>query len=248
MITAVVLSHNDEEIIGKTLASLAWCDEVIVIDDESTDKTKEVAKKSGAIVYIRALKDDFAAQRNFGLSKAKHDWVLFVDSDEIVSPRLASEIASKIQAHTPDVYGYFMKRSDFMWGRELKHGETANVCLLRLAKKGAGKWVRPVHEVWEVVGETDCLSEPLLHYPHPDVAQFISEINRYSTLNAKHFYDEGKRTNLLEIMAYPAAKFFVNYVWRRGFLDGTQGMLLAMCMSLHSFLTRGKLYLLAKHI
>lgn len=243
MISSVVLSHNDAASIGKTLTSLTWCDEVIVIDDDSTDKTVEVAKKFGAKAYIHSLKDDFAKQRNFGLTKAKGDWVFFVDSDEIVSPELAKEIRLKARE---DIEGYYLMRRDFMWGRELKHGEIGSVRLLRLAKKAAGKWTRPVHEVWEIKGTTETLEYPLDHYPHSDVAQFLDEINRYSTLNAKHFYDTGVRTNVLQIAAYPIAKFFVNYVWRLGFLDGTPGAIVAVLMSLHSFLTRGKLYLLAQ--
>ncbi len=244
MISAVILAHNDEKLIQRAIESVSWCDEIIVIDDESTDKTPDIAKKMGAKVFSHPLHDDFASQRNFGLSKAGGDWVLFIDSDEIVSKELALEIMRVL--NTSEVYGYFVHRNDFLWGRELKHGETGNVRLLRLAKKNAGKWERPVHEVWQVAGRTETLSSPLLHYPHPDVAQFIDEINRYSTINAKHFYAEGIRANLFQIIAYPGLKFFLNYVWRLGFLDGTPGAIVAFFMSFHSFLTRGKLYLLAR--
>jgi len=250
MISAVVLSQNDVQKIGQTLGSLVFCDEVIVIDDNSIDKTPDIAKKFGAKIFSHSLNNDFAQQRNFGLVKAKGDWVLFVDSDEIVPLDLAKEIIEKIAMN---VSGFYIKRRDFMWGRELKYGEMGNVRLLRLAKKTAGKWVRPVHEVWspdaKAMGDKDTLGElvhPLEHYPHQDVAQFIEEINRYSTINAKHFYDTGIRTNIFQIVAYPVAKFFVNYVWRLGFLDGTPGAIVAFLMSLHSFLTRGKLYLLAR--
>lgn len=196
-------------------------------------------------MYERRLDDDFAAQRNFGLSKARGEWVLFVDSDETVPKELVEEI-NRVTGRQSDIAGYYVRRRDVMWGRELKHGETANVRLLRLARKDAGKWVRPVHEVWDIKGKTETLVHPLLHSPHPDVAQFIEEINRYSTLNAKHLYDQGVRSSLLPIMLYPGLKFFVNYVWRLGFLDGTGGAIVAILMSFHSFLTRGKLYLLAR--
>ena len=129
-----------------------------------------------------------------------------------------------------------------MWGRELKHGETANVKLLRLAKKDAGSWTRPVHEVWMVEGEIGQLTSPLLHYPHPNVAQFLEEINTYSSLNAQYLYSQKVRANWLDILAYPAAKFFRNYFYHMGFLDGTAGVIAAIMMSFHSFLTRAKLY------
>lgn len=168
--------------------------------------------------------------------------MLFVDSDEVVTAELAKEIQKAVNSGND---GYFIKRRDFMWGRELKYGETVNVRLLRLAKKDAGKWIRPVHETWNVQGTVGTLCNPLLHFPHSDVAQFIDEINRYSTLNAKYFYEQGIRANVAQIILYPGLKFFVNYVWRLGFLDGTRGAIVVFLMSFHSFLTRGKLYLLA---
>lgn len=239
MISAVVLTCNDEKIIKRCLDCLAWCDEVIVIDDESKDNTPAIVKKMGAKLFSRKLNENFSAQRNFGLSKAKNNWVLFVDSDEIVSDALAKEI-EKIDT---DVDGYYIRRSDFMWDKKLNYGETANVKLLRLAKKNSGKWERPVHETWNIAGNVGELVHPLLHYPHSNVAQFIAEINRYSTLNANYFYTKGVHTNILQIVAFPAAKFFLNYVWRLGFLDGTAGAIVAVFMSFHSFLTRAKLYL-----
>ena len=181
MISAVVLTHNDERILERCLRSLSWCDEIIIVDDYSTDQTISLAKKYAKQVYERHLGDDFAAQRNFGLSKTSHTWVLFVDSDEVVPPKLASEIRTAIQQ--TEVDGFMIRRADLLWGRELKHGEVGKMRLLRLAKKDAGTWMRPVHEVWMVNRRIGELTHPLLHYPHPDVAQFLKNINYYSPNN-----------------------------------------------------------------
>lgn len=244
MISAVVLSHNDASTIGETLKSLSWADEIIVVDDNSTDETVELVKRRGAKAYAHALGGDFATQRNFGLTKARGEWVLFVDSDEIVSPALAQEI--KTRTKDPGIAGYYIARNDILWGKTLAHGEVGGIWLLRLAKKDAGGWVRPVHEVWEIAGNTGVLTHPLLHSPHPDVAQFLSDIDRYSTINANYFYAQQKHTQAWQIVLYPAAKFFLNYVWRMGFLDGMQGAIVAIMMSFHSFLTRAKLYQLQR--
>ena len=115
---------------------------------------------------------------------------------------------------------------------------------MRLAKKNAGVWQRPVHETWNITGRIGELSQPLLHYPHPDVAQFITDINWYSTLNAHYLYSQKVHVSWWHILAYPKAKFFVDYIWYRGFLDGTAGVVVALMMSFHSFLTRAKLWLL----
>lgn len=243
MISAVVLTHNDEKTIARTLENLKWCDEIILVDDKSTDKTTEIAKKLNAKIFAHELVDDFSVQRNYGLDKAKNDWVLFVDSDEVVSEELKEEILRCVQDDN-NINGYYLKRKDWMWGKWLEHGEISKVRLLRLAKKTAGKWIRPIHEVWEVKGQVGELKNPLLHYPHSNVAQFLDEINRYSTVNAHFLYNSRVKTNWWQIVAYPTAKFFVNYFLYLGFLDGTAGAVVAIMMSFHSFLTRSKLWLL----
>lgn len=254
MITAIILAHNDEKIIERAIQSVRFCDEIIVIDDESTDRTAEkvhnVCKAIKFVkykIYQRKLNNDFAAQRNFGLSKALGEWVLFVDSDEVVTAELSEEIKniiSMLNAKCQMLNGLYIKRRDYLFGKWLRHGETANVRLLRLARKDAGKWVRPVHEVWEVNGEVDELSSPLLHYPHQTITDFLAEVNSYSTLNAEYLFREKVQTNWLQIILWPAGKFIQNYIWRGGFLDSVPGFIVAMMMSLHSFLTRGKLYIL----
>lgn len=242
MITAVVLAHNDEKIIEDAIQSVSWCDEILVLDDYSSDKTVEVVKKVRCRVIERHLNDDFAAHRNFALAQAKGEWVLFIDSDERISADLQKEISEVIKQNKH--VGYYVRRIDYLFGRAMLHGETGNMRLLRLAKKDVGLWTRPVHEVWNVDGSVGFLSAPLLHYPHPNVAQFLDKVSRYSTLNAAYLYSQRVKPSLWKIIVYPKAKFFVNYVWSLGFLDGTAGAIVALMMSFHSFLTRAKLYLL----
>jgi glycosyltransferase involved in cell wall biosynthesis len=184
---------------------------------------------------------DFSSQRNFGLTKATGEWILFVDSDETVSADLAEEIQKVSEI---DCSGFYIKRQDWLFGKQLRHGETGRVRLLRLAKKNAGKWKRPVHEVWNVSGTTGELSHPLDHFPHQDVAQFINEINLYSTLNARYLHSKNVHVPWWHLIVYPKVKFFMDYIWYLGFLDGTAGAVVALMMSFHSFLTRAKLYLL----
>lgn len=241
MISAVILSHDNASTIEKTLKSIMWCDERILVDDESHDRTTTIAKPMVTRILSRTLADDFAAQRNAGLDAAHGDWILFVDSDEVVSDALKKEIQQVIRQHD-DVAGYFIPRQDKMWGRVLHHGETAHIRLLRLARKGMGKWIRPVHETWDIQGDTKQLIHPLVHSPHPDVRLFLAQINRYTTINAKVFLAEGKQVQPWQIVVYPVAKFFQNYIFRLGFLDGTAGFIMAMMMSFHSFLTRTKLW------
>lgn len=248
MISAVVLTKNEEINIRKCLSGLSWCNEVLVIDDNSKDGTRKIAEECGVKVIGHSLDGNFASQRNFGLEKAKGDWVLFVDADERVSRELEEEIEEKLKENR-GIKGYYLRRVDNFMGKFLKHGEIGGVGgiggikILRLAKKGAGKWVRNVDEVWEMKGQTETINSPLLHFSHPNITQFLENINKRSTMNAEYLFENNENLNLFE-WSKPALKFIQNYFIKLGFLDGTAGFVFAILMSLHSFLVRGKLYLL----
>lgn len=244
MISVVILTKNEEKHIGDCLDSVSWCDEKIVIDDHSDDKTVEIARKKGAKVFTHSLHNDFSEQRNFGLEKAQEEWVLFIDADERVSSALWYEVMQHISESIDDYAGFYLKRQDTMWNKVLKHGETGNVKLLRLAKKGVGKWEGDVHEQWKVNGKMLVLQNPLDHFPHSTVADFLQEINFYTDLRAEELFRKKTKSNWMAILAYPKAKFFLNYFIRRGFLDGLPGLVVAILMSLHSFLVRAKLWLM----
>lgn len=242
MLSAVVLTRNESKNLGKCLASLSFCDEIIVIDDNSSDSTLRIAQKFNAKIFKRKLAGDFASQRNYGESKAKGQWLLFVDADEVITSKLADSIKKALSA---DIDGYYLRRRDFFWGRELKFGETRRVRnggLLRLIKKNSGSWMGNVHEVFHTVKETGRLDGFLDHYPHPTLREFIADINAYSTLRARELYNKGKGTNAIEIIFLPVFKFIYNYIINLGFLDGVPGFTYSFMMSLHSFLVRSKLY------
>lgn len=245
MLTAIVLTKNEEKNLRRCLESLGFCNEIIVIDDNSSDKTVQIAKYFNTKVFQRSLNDDFSAQRNFGLERASADWVLFIDADEEVSRQLAAEIIEKIKKE--DISGFLFKRKDFIFNQEIKFGETSKVKLLRLAKKNSGEWQGKVHEVWKTKGKTGMMKNKLIHYPHNTVTEFLKEINFYSSLRAQELYGLNQNVNLWQIVVYPVAKFCQNYLLRLGFLDGMPGLIIAMMMSLHSFLVKGKLYLLRKN-
>lgn len=243
MISAVVLTKNEEKNIKDCLESLKWCDEVVIIDDYSEDKTTEIAESFGAEVYKKKLENDFADQRNFGLEKAKGDWVFFVDADERVSDSLREEVTKLLSYKVTRSLGFYLKRRDFIWGRKLKHGETGNIKLLRLGKKDAGKWRRAVHEAWEVEGPTETLRNPLSHYSHQTLREFLADIDWMSTLHAEENKKEGKRSNLFKIIFFPKLKFIDSWILKLGFLDGVPGLLVAFLMSFHSYLAWSKLWL-----
>lgn len=245
-VSIVILAKNEENNILDCLESVKEAGEIIVVDDYSEDRTLEIARKFGDKVKIfqHKLNGDFSAQRNFGLSKATCEWVLFVDADERVTEALASEI-SNLKSQIPnDTNGFYTKRRDAVWGRELKFGETGNIKLLRLGRKDSGKWKGKVHEVWNVSGKIGDLNNELIHYPHQTVREFLGEISLYSTIRANELYEKGVSVSAFHIVLYPKLKFLLNYFIKLGFMDGLSGLVLALMMSFQSFLVRGKLWLL----
>lgn len=248
MISAVVLTRNEETRIEKCLKSLKnIVNEIIVVDDCSQDKTCKIAKNFGAKVYIRKIKGDFSAQSNFGMKKARGNWILFIDSDEIITKELAKEIRNSLQSNKlENVNAFYLRRKDFIWGRWLNHGESGSFRSLRLVKKNKGQWQRRVHQYFRVEGKTLELKNPLLHYPHPTLRDFLDSINRWSTWHALANSEEGKSSNILKIIFYPPSHFLMNFIFRLGFLDGIQGFVFAVIMSFHSFLGWSKLWIREK--
>lgn len=238
-ITVVILTKNEAENIKECINSVKFADEIILIDDNSSDKTINIAKKLGAKVYTRGLNGDFSGQRNFGLKKTKNEWVFFLDADERASKGLATEI-SKLKNGKD---GYYITRRDFLWEKELTHGESGDIKLLRLAKKNSGKWMRKVHEIWNISGKTGELKNTIKHFPHPTTREFIAQINRYSSLHSEANIQEGKGSSIFKIIFWPKLKFVKNYVFRLGFLDGTPGFVAAMIMSFNSFLSWSRIWL-----
>lgn len=189
----------------------------------------EIIEKNKTARFSRRLKGDFASQRNFALSKAKGDWVLFIDSDEKLSPELIS---------VPQGFAaFYLKRLDHFFGKILHHGETGNIKLLRLARKNFGHWGGRVHEVWIGQGRVGTLKNVLIHNPHPTIFKFLQKINFYTTIRVI----ELTKFSCLELLK-PPAKFIANYFFKLGFLDGMAGFVMAYMMSLHSLIVRVKQY------
>lgn len=247
MISVIILTKNEEQNIERCIKSVRWCDEIILIDDNSTDRTIEIAKKYKTLIYLRPLSNNFSAQRNFGISKSKYEWILFLDADEVISDALSYEISNAVglkDQNLRDFDGFYIKRVYFMWGKKLKYGETGSEWRLRLAKKTAGQWEGKVHEKWKIRGMVGKLVNPIHHFPHQTLGEFLREVNIYTDIRVKELNEENIRVFFWSILAYPLGKFAVNYIFKRGFMDGIHGLIFAAVMTFHSFLVRGKLWLL----
>ncbi len=234
MLTSIVLNHLSLEEIKPTLDSLKFSDEIIIIQDKDHPlNSKKLPAKIK--LFNRSLSDDFSAQRNFALKKAAGDWVLFIDSDEIVSPQLAKEIKVAIQK---DFSGYLIPRQDFFYSQSLRHGETGQMKLLRLARKEAGVFTRLVHENWQIRGRVGELNASLLHHKKDLTTGFIERMRLYGPIDSQSLDEENKPFSVFRFLFNPPGKFLLNYIVRRGFLDGHLGLFHAYLMSVQSFTVR----------
>ncbi len=237
--SAVVLTHNCADSLSGCLSSLSSAKEIIIIDDLSTDNTLKIAKKFTPHIYSRHLNNDFAAQRNFGLAKTKSDWVMFLDSDEILSPPLKQAIAA-LPNH-PSVNGYYIPRQDLFLSQTIHFGEMGHTRLLRLGNKNYGSWTRSVHEIWKISPPLTSLFAPIFHRRHISLTSFINRLNSYTDINRGQLLQENKGFSYKELLK-PPIKFLYNYFFLLGFLDGMPGLIAAYMMSFHSLIVRVKLW------
>jgi glycosyltransferase involved in cell wall biosynthesis len=232
-LSVVMICKNEEGNLPRTLASVAPLladggNELIVVDCGSTDRSIEIARAHGATVYVEAWKG-YSRQKNSALDKAKGDWILSLDADEVLEPLLLQEIRA-VQHDPAAVNGYWMPRTNLFLGRAMRYGVWGNDVQLRLIRRGKGRFGdRLVHESIVVEGETRELRGAMIHHTCPDIATVIEKFNRYSSLSAQMAVDRTPRAfSLFNIVFMPFVRFFDYYVIRQGFRDGREGLLLTL--------------------
>ena len=230
-LSVVIVTKNEEANLARTLASVAWAEERIVMDSGSTDRTLEIARQYGATILQEPWKG-YAGQKNSAIAKASCDWVLSLDADEEVSPELADSMREATRSANSHPSGYFISRRNFFLGRWIRHGGFYPDRKLRLFRRGQGKFVdRAVHETMRVEGTTAILTGDLIHNAYPTLTGYIETMNRYSSLGAEMAAAKGQTSGsfiafLINIYYRPALNLSWNYVFRGGFLDGREGFLL----------------------
>jgi glycosyltransferase involved in cell wall biosynthesis len=230
-LSVVIITYNEEANIGRTLTSVQPLisdgkGEIIVVDSGSTDRTVEIANSFGAKVFVEKWKG-YAAQKNFAIDQAANHWVLSLDADEEVSPKLAEEVIALLK--TPlKLSGFFIPRKNMFLGRWIRHGGFWPDPKLRLFDRTSARFEdRAVHETVEFRAPTGEMASPLLHHSYPTLADYIEHMNRYSSLGAEMVVAKGQRGfSLFNIVLRPWATFIYNYFFRLGFLDGREGLLL----------------------
>ena len=229
-LSVAIITRDEEAVLARTLESIRWADEIIVIDSGSMDNTLSIARAHGARVYEEAW-HGFGAQKNLAIEKCASDWILSLDADEEVSPALADEIRGLLAAEPASTAYYLPRRNSFL-GRWIRRGGYYPDRKLRLFARGAARFEeRSVHETMRATGPIGALRGDLLHHSYPTLESYIEHMNRYSTLGAETAVAGGRAPRgalsfAWSVLLNPAATFLYNYVFRLGFLDGREGLLL----------------------
>ena len=233
-ITATIITRDEETHIAGAIASLSCCDEVLVVDSGSTDKTRQVAESCGARVIVRKW-DGYSNQKNFAANQAAHDWILSLDADERLSVELANEInqwkrsPTGIAASTPRRASYF--------GAWIRHSGWYPDRKIRLYNRRHARWVGDfVHEALEAQGPIVPLSGDILHFPYHDWKDHLRRIDRYTHLAADAARASGRKGSVLRLIFGAPLFFLQTLCLRAGFLDGWRGLVIAAAGARYVFL------------
>lgn len=244
-ISAVVITLNEERRLLAALESVKFCDEVLVVDGGSTDRTREMAAAAGARVEVRAW-DGFTAQRNHAAAAARYDWVLVVDADERVTPALRAEIEA-MRAGGFAHGGYRIPRVVFYLGQWIRGTDWYPDPQLRLYDRRRGRWMGGlVHESVRLEGPVGRLRNELEHHTYEDISDHLRTIDRYTTLWARQAHAEGRRAGPLDGCLASTWAFIRNYVVRRGFLLGEAGLTVSTFNAYYTYAKMAKLRELAR--
>lgn len=229
LLSAIILTLNEEKHLPDCLKSLAWADEVIVFDSFSTDGTLEVARAAGAKVLQRQF-DNYAGQRNAALEGTTAEWVFFVDADERATPELATEIQSKLAE--PQA-GWWVPRHNYIFGRLTQHAGWYPDYQLRLLRRAHARYAtdRVVHELVELRGTEGYLQNPLVHLNYETVEEFIRKQTYYARYDAERLQREGVRFRARQLLTMPLRQFWWRFITLRGWKDGWHGLRLSLLMS-----------------
>jgi glycosyltransferase involved in cell wall biosynthesis len=237
-ISAVISAFNEEKNIERCLKSLAFADEIVVVDNSSTDKTAAIAKKYTEKLFTQ--KNDPSAidlQKNFGFEKATSDWILSIDADEEISKELAQEL-KQVTAHQSTVNGYWIPRKNIIFGKFIEHTGWYPDPQLRLFKKGKGKYAKAhVHEALKLEGESAYLKQFLIHHHYETISQFIKRtVDIYAPNEAQDYLDKGYKFSYFDAIRFPLSEFISRFFARKGYEDGFHGLMLSFLMAFYHFM------------
>lgn len=238
-ISVTVIARNEERNLSRCLRSVSWADEIIVVDSGSTDRTIAIARDHGAIVHVQPW-GGFAAQKNFAVDRARHDWILSLDADEWFGPEAEAEIREAARSASADAYS--VPRVSALSGAFVRRAWRGDrpVRLFRRdrARFGGGH----VHESLRLAPDARLgkLASPLYHLSYRSIEDYVDRMNRYTSLAARSLHEDGKRPRPARLVISPLAAFARHYVLKAGWRDGVRGLVVAAGSAFYAFFKYAK--------
>lgn len=237
-ISAIIITFNEEKNIEKCLKSLSWVDEIIIVDSFSTDATIDICRRYSANIFQRKF-NGFATQRNFGIEKVTHDWVLFVDADEEITQQLRVEIIEAINQNA-DIIAFYIPRYNCSFGKFLRYGNNFPDYQLRLFRRDMVRYFKEIHEKPKVKeGKIGYLKNPIIHKNYMTISEYLPKLNFFTEIEAKEMIKNKIKISWSKIILYPILRFFWTYFIKSGWRDGFAGFLMSIF---------GSFYMLVKYL
>lgn len=237
-LSVVISAHNGEKTIEECLRSVAKiADEIVVLDNSSTDNTAGLAKRYTEKIF-KQKNNPLAIDllKNLGFEKANGEWILCIDQDEYIEKDLGDEILIKIKGKH-DINGFFMPRKNYIFGKWIEHAGWYPDYQLRLFKKGKGRYEeKHVHEQIKISGETESLTNHIIHYNYNDITQFLEKTIIYAKNEAKDKIEKGYSFSYVDAIKFPLNEFLSRFFAREGYKDGLHGLVLSILMAFYHFL------------
>ena len=241
-VSAIVVCFNEEHNIGACLESLRWCDEIVVVDSFSTDRTVDICRQYTDRIVQRQW-GGYRDQKAFAHSLATKDWVLLVDCDERVPPELRDEIKTHLLSSDNGCAGFSVPRLVFYLDRWWRRGGWYPDYDVRLFRRNRATWGgTDPHEKILVDGKVRRLRNPLHHFTYRDMEDHVQRINRFTAISSRELFKSSRRFRLSDVLLRPPFRFFRSYIWQRGFLEGFAGFYVAVMGAVYVFLKYAKLW------
>ncbi|MPM44675.1 hypothetical protein SDC9_91354 [bioreactor metagenome] len=240
-LTVLILAKNEEKYIRDCINSAKFADEVIVIDDYSTDRTGEIARELGAKVIQRSMNGDWGGQQTFAIEQARTEWTFFLDADERITPELAAEITEMVNKNEPCAYK--VPRLNHIMGQPLRHGSWYPDYVLRLTPQKNVRVEGLVHPHFVHGYKEQKLKSDIIHYTYYTWEQYFNKFNLYTKLAAEKYSQEGKKASFaVDIALRPLFAFFKAYILKSGWRDGKIGFIMAAFHCFYTMVKYVKLY------
>ena len=234
-VSAIITTYNEEHNIEDCIASLEWCDEILVVDSYSTDRTQELVRKYPAVKLLEHTYHGSAAQKNWAMDRTTHDWILIFDADERCTPELRTEIEALLGS-APEHTSYSVRRRLYFLDKLIRFCGWHRDTVVRLVKRGEARYPnRRVHADMMTSGPSPMLQHALDHYMVFDIAEYIQRITKYGVWGASQCWKEGRTSGPLEFVGRPLWRFFRSYGLQLGFLDGRHGLIFCVLQAYGTF-------------